>query len=195
MVKIFVLLFFIVTYVLLCYIVKYSQVKFRNEVFIVENLKTNAMRILDKAGIAYNTYTYDHSDGLIDGISVAQKMGQHVQQVYKTLVTQGASREYYVFVIPVAKELDLKAAARSVGTKSIEMIKVSDINKVTGYIRGGCSPIGMKKQYKTVIDSSSRLLNTMIISAGRIGHQIELSPNDLMKLINGSIESISYEKN
>ena len=160
----------------------------------MDNLKTNAMRILDKAGIAYNTYRYDHSDGLIDGISVAEKMGQNVERVYKTLVTQGASREYYVFIIPVAKELDLKAAARSVGTKSIEMIKVSDINKVTGYIRGGCSPIGMKKQYKTVIDSSCRELNTMIISAGKIGHQIELSPNDLIKLINGSMESITMNK-
>ena len=158
---------------------------------MLDNLKTNAMRILDKSGITYDTYTYDHSDGLIDGISVAEKMGQKPEQVYKTLVTQGASRQYYVFVIPVAKELDLKAAAKSVGNKSIEMIKVSDINKITGYIRGGCSPIGMKKQYKTVIDSSCKSLNTIIISAGKVGHQIELSPMDLIKLINGSIESIT----
>ena len=161
----------------------------------MDNLKTNAMRILDKAGIKYNTYTYDHSDGLIDGVSVAEKMGQQPEQVYKTLVTQGASREYYVFVIPVDKDLNLKAAAKSVGNKSIEMIKVSDINKVTGYIRGGCSPIGMKKQYKTVIDGSCTSLNTIIISAGKIGHQIELSPKDLIKLINGSIESITFDKN
>jgi Cys-tRNA(Pro)/Cys-tRNA(Cys) deacylase len=161
----------------------------------LDNSKTNAMRILDKAGIKYNTYTYDHSDGLIDGVSVAEKMGQAPEQVYKTLVTQGASREYYVFVIPVSKDLDLKAAAKSVGNKSIEMIKVSDINKVTGYIRGGCSPIGMKKQYKTVIDGSCTSLNTMIISAGKIGHQIELSPKDLMKLINCGIESITFDKN
>jgi Cys-tRNA(Pro)/Cys-tRNA(Cys) deacylase len=161
----------------------------------LDNLKTNAMRILDKAGIKYNTYSYDHSDGLIDGVSVAKKMGQPPEQVYKTLVTQGASREYYVFVIPVSKDLDLKAAAKSVGNKSIEMIKVSDINKVTGYIRGGCSPIGMKKQYKTVIDGSCTSLNTMIISAGKIGHQIELSPKDLMKLINCGIESITFDKN
>ena len=155
------------------------------------NLKTNVMRILDKAGIQYNTYTYDHSDGLIDGISVAEKMGQAVQQVYKTLVTRGTSREYYVFVIPVADELDLKSAARSVSEKAVEMIKVTDINKVTGYIRGGCSPIGMKKEYKTVLDSSCSELDTFIVSAGKIGHQIELAPNDLIQLIHCKTASIT----
>lgn len=160
----------------------------------MKNSKTNAMRILDKAGISYNTYTYDHSDGLIDGISVAEKMGQSVNCVYKTLVTQAASREYYVFVVPVADELDLKAAARAVGEKAIEMIKVTDINKVTGYIRGGCSPIGMKKEYKTVVDSSCRTLNTLIVSGGKIGHQIELSPNDLIKLIHCTTDSITVKK-
>lgn len=161
----------------------------------MEFLKTNAMRILDKAGISYNTYTYDHSDGLIDGISVAEKMGQPVEQVYKTLVTQGTSREYYIFVIPVADELDLKAAARTVSEKAVEMIKVTDINKVTGYIRGGCSPIGMKKEYKTVLDSSCKVLDTLIVSAGKIGHQIELSPNDLIRLIHCRTESITVQKN
>lgn len=156
--------------------------------------KTNAMRILDKAGIRYNTYTYDHSDGQIDGISVANKIGQPVEKVYKTLVAQGASREYYVFVIPVAGELDLKAAARTVGEKSVEMIKVADINKVTGYIRGGCSPIGMKKEYKTVLDSSSNGLDTIIVSAGKLGHQIEMSPGDLVGLIHCRQESISISK-
>ena len=149
------------------------------------------MRILDKAGIQYNTYTYDHSDGLIDGISVAEKMGQAVQQVYKTLVTRGTSREYYVFVIPVADELDLKSAARSVSEKAVEMIKVTDINKVAGYIRGGCSPIGMKKEYKTVLDSSCSELDTFIVSAGKIGHQIELAPNDLIQLIHCKTASIT----
>lgn len=157
----------------------------------MDNLKTNAMRILDKAGISYNTHTYDHSDGLIDGVSVAEKMGQPVEQVYKTLVTRGASREHYVFVIPVADELDLKAAARSVGEKAVEMIKVADINKITGYIRGGCSPIGMKKEYKTVLDSSCKVLDAFIISAGKIGHQIELAPKDLIKLIHCKIESVT----
>jgi len=152
------------------------------------------MRILDKANIKYNTYTYDHSDGLIDGVTVATKMGIPVESVYKTLVTQGTSREYYVFVIPVAEELDLKASARAVGEKSVEMIKVADINKVTGYIRGGCSPIGMKKEYKTVLDSSCENLDRMIVSAGKIGHQIELAPADLIKLINGKIDSIAVKR-
>lgn len=154
------------------------------------NFKTNAMRILDKEKIPYNTYTYDHSDGLIDGISVANKLGQPLDKVFKTLVTIGAARQYYVFVIPVSDELDIKAAARAVGEKSIEMIKVSDINKVTGYIRGGCSPIGMKKDYATVIHSSCKNIDKVIISAGKLGHQIEISPADLIKLINAKVENI-----
>ena len=155
------------------------------------NFKTNAMRILDKEGITYNTYTYDHSDGLIDGISVASKMGQPLERVYKTLVTQGASKDYFVFVLPVASELNLKAAARAVGEKSIEMIKVADINRITGYIRGGCSPVGMKKLFQTLLDSSSENIETIIVSAGKIGHQIELSPNDLIGLIKCKVESIT----
>lgn len=161
----------------------------------MENIKTNAMRILDKAGVSYKTYHYDHSDGLIDGISVAEKMEQPVEQVYKTLVTKGTSREYYVFVIPVAEELNLKSAAKAVGEKAVEMIKVADINKITGYIRGGCSPIGMKKQFKTVLDSSCELLDTFVISAGKIGHQIEMAPRDLAKLIQASVESIVMHRN
>jgi len=153
-------------------------------------IKTNAMRILDKSGIKYNTYEYDHSDGLIDGISVAEKMNQPVENVFKTLVTKGASKEYYVYVIPVAAELDLKTAAKVVGEKSIEMIKVADINKVTGYIRGGCSPIGMKKDFKTVLDNSYQKVDKIIISAGKIGHQIELSPIDLIDLIKCSTADI-----
>jgi Cys-tRNA(Pro)/Cys-tRNA(Cys) deacylase len=160
----------------------------------LEKVKTNAMRILDRAQINYNSYSYDHSDGLIDGVSVANKMGQPVERVFKTLVTQGTSREYYVFVIPVAQELDLKAAARSVGEKAVEMIKVADINKITGYIRGGCSPIGMKKEYKTVLDSSCEALDTIIVSAGKIGYQIELAPSDLIKLIHCKTESIAIQR-
>lgn len=155
--------------------------------------KTNPMRILDKAGIQYNTYTYDHDDNLIDGISVAKKIGKPVEWVYKTLVTQGVSKEYYIFVIPVAAELDLKAAARTVNEKHVEMIKVADINKVTGYVRGGCSPIGMKKEYQTVVDESCILLDSIIVSAGKIGHQIELAPEDLIKLIHGKIENIIHQ--
>lgn len=154
------------------------------------NFKTNTMRILEKAGINYNTYEYDNKDGKIDGISVAGKLGQPVEQVYKTLVTQGNSREYYVFIIPVAKELDLKAAARAVNEKSVAMIKVADINKITGYIRGGCSPIGMKKKYKTVLDSSCYDQEKIIVSAGKIGHQIELEPKDLISVVECTVEKI-----
>ena len=161
----------------------------------MDNTKTNVMRILDKAGISYNTLTYDHSDGLIDGISVAGKMGIPVEQVFKTLVTQGHSRNFFVFIIPVAQELDLKAAAKTVGEKSVEMIKVADINKVTGYIRGGCSPIGMKKDFTTVLDSSCEILDTIIISAGKIGHQIELAPEDLVKLIHCKVDAITVQHN
>ncbi|MBR5156513.1 MAG: Cys-tRNA(Pro) deacylase [Clostridia bacterium] len=155
------------------------------------NFKTNAMRIIEKEKIPYNSYTYDAGDGAIDGVSVAHKMGQDEKKVYKTLVTKGTGRDYYVFVIPVAKELDLKACARSVGEKSVEMIKVSDINKVTGYIRGGCSPIGMKKEYKTVIDSSCLELETMIFSGGKIGFQVEMSPDALINLIKADTADIT----
>lgn len=157
----------------------------------MSNIKTNVMRILDKAGIHYNTYTYDHEDGVIDGVSVAQKIGQPVERVYKTLVTQGASKNFYVFVIPVASELDLKAAAKVVSEKSIEMIKVADINKITGYIRGGCSPIGMKKDFHTVIDDSCEGIETIIFSAGKRGIQIELSPNKLIDLISCKTANIT----
>lgn len=165
--------------------------KSRNEGKILSNLKTNVMRILDKSGILYKTYSYDTGDGLVDGISVAEKIGKPIKNVYKTLVTQGISREYYVFVIPVAGELNLKTAARTVNEKAIEMIKVTDINKVTGYIRGGCSPIGMKKEYKTVLDISCEILDTIIVSAGKIGHQIELSPKDLIRLTNSRTDHIT----
>ena len=155
--------------------------------------KTNAMRMLDRAKIAYNTYSYDHSDGKIDGVSVAAKLGQDVQRVYKTLVTHGASGAYYVFVIPVAKELDLKKAAKSVGEKSVEMLHVSDINKVTGYIRGGCSPVGMKKLYVTVFDRSVEALPTVIVSGGRIGSQIEAAPGDLLPLVRAKTADLLME--
>lgn len=154
-------------------------------------LKTNVMRILDSANMNYNFYTYESKDGAIDGVSVANKIGQLVEQVYKTLVTRGASKNFFVFVIPVAKELNLKAAAKAVGEKSVEMIRVDEINKVTGYIRGGCSPIGMKKEYKTVIDSSCENIKTMIFSAGKIGYQVEMAPKDLINFIKAEIGSIS----
>ena len=153
--------------------------------------KTNVMRVLDKAGLAYRHYTYDASDGHIDGEAVAKKLGQDPDQVFKTLVTQGASAGYFVFVIPVREELDLKAAARAVGEKSVSMLHVADLLKVTGYIRGGCSPIGMKKQYPTVIDETCQLFDTIISSGGRIGPQVEMNPEELTALIGASFADIT----
>ena len=156
-------------------------------------VKTNAMRLLDAAGISYTSHTYDASDGSIDGVSVAHKLGEEPERVFKTLVTVGASRNYYVFVLPVENELDLKKAARTVKGKSIEMIPVKDINKVTGYIRGGCSPIGMKKQYPTVVDETAILFDTIIFSGGKIGFQIEMAPDDLFALIGAQACDITVD--
>ncbi len=153
--------------------------------------KTNVMRILESAKINYNMYTYDSKGGAIDGVSVAEKIGQPVERVYKTLVTRGNSKNYFVFVIPVSKELNLKSAAKAVGEKSIEMIRVDEINKVTGYIRGGCSPIGMKKEFKTVIDSTCLDLDTIIFSGGKIGFQVEVNPKELVDFINAHVEHIT----
>ncbi|MBP3448107.1 MAG: Cys-tRNA(Pro) deacylase [Clostridia bacterium] len=155
--------------------------------------KTNAMRILDKNKIAYSVLTYDAKDGVIDGVSVAGKIGQKPEIVYKTLVTQGKSKDYFVFVIPVEKELNLKAAAKAVGEKSVEMIAVKDINKITGYIRGGCSPVGMKKQFQTVIDYSAEGLDCFFVSGGKIGIQLGLSPKLLADLIGASFSEIAVE--
>ncbi|MDD3429109.1 MAG: Cys-tRNA(Pro) deacylase [Oscillospiraceae bacterium] len=155
--------------------------------------KTNVMRILDKAKITYQAHFYNHQDGAIDGVSVAKKLGQPLQQVFKTLVTKGADKNYYVFVIPVEKELDLKAAARAAGTKSIEMIPVAEINKVTGYIRGGCSPIGMKKQFGTIIDIAAQTQTAICVSGGKIGTQVELAPEALMNLINGKMACVTVQ--
>ena len=152
--------------------------------------KTNVMRVLDRAKIDYQDYSYE-SDGIhVDGLTVAEKMGQPLEQVYKTLVTVGKSGGHFVFVIPVAAELDLKKAAKAVGEKSVQMIHVKEINKLTGYIRGGCSPIGMKKQFPTVISQSARDRKTIIVSGGKIGKQVELAPDDLVKLIRGSYGDI-----
>lgn len=159
----------------------------------MSEFKTNVMRILDKAKITYKAHTYDHSDGAIDGAAVAEKMGQNPEQVFKTLVTKGAGRDYYVFVVPVLKELDLKKAAKSVGEKHVEMIHVKDINKVTGYIRGGCSPIGMKKQFTTVFDKSAENIETIIVSAGKIGYQIELAPRDLIEIVGAKTDEITAD--
>ena len=147
--------------------------------------KTNAMRILDSNKITYEATTYNSNDGKIDGISVAKKIGIDQQFVFKTLVAQGTSKELYVFVIPVAEELDLKKAAKVSNEKKVEMIAVKDIMKYTGYIRGGCSPIGLKHDYKIFVHESAKDLNFIVVSAGKIGYQIKLNPNDLISVVNG----------
>ncbi|WP_026568132.1 Cys-tRNA(Pro) deacylase [Bacillus sp. UNC41MFS5] len=152
--------------------------------------KTNAMRILDAKKVSYEMLTYDNKDGKIDGVSVAEKIGRDPKEVYKTLVAQGASKNAYVFVIPVAEELDLKKAAKAAGEKNVEMLPVKDIQKWTGYIRGGCSPIGMKKEYKTIIDEHANELDTIIVSAGKIGVQIVLAPAQLQEVTKADIVPI-----
>lgn len=153
-------------------------------------LKTNAMRILDTQKVQYEILTYDANDGKIDGVAVAGKIGKDPAQVYKTLVAVGASKNLYVFIIPVEAELDLKKAAREAGEKNVEMLPVKDIQKFTGYIRGGCSPIGMKKNYPTFLDVSAQSLETMIVSAGKIGFQVELAPEELLKAATGKYTPI-----
>ena len=155
--------------------------------------KTNAMRILEREKIPYTAHEYEHGDGAIDGVRVAQKMGEDPACVYKTLVTRGASGNYFVFVVPVADELDLKKAARSVGEKSVAMIHVAEINKITGYIRGGCSPVGMKKQYVTVMDESILSHEKVYVSGGRIGTQVCLAPADLVRAARATTAPIRFE--
>ena len=144
--------------------------------------KTNAMRILDSKGINYNIIEYEVEDGKIDGVSVTKKIHKEFKEVYKTLVTKG-SAEIYVFIIPVQEHLDLKKAAKLALEKKLEFININDILKTTGYIRGGCSPVGMKKEFKTFIQEDSLSLKNIIVSGGKIGLQIELGPLDLKKVI------------
>lgn len=151
----------------------------------VKIAKTNAMRILDQKNIPYEVMTYEAKDGAIDGVSVAKKIGYPIEMVYKTLVTQSSSKNFFVFVIPVDKELDLKKAAKSVGEKRVEMIAVKDITKYTGYVRGGCSPVGMKKIYVTTFHEDAQNLEQIIVSGGKIGLQIKLAPSDLVSICSG----------
>ena len=155
--------------------------------------KTNAMRLVEQAGISYTPHTYPHGKDAVDGITVASLIGRDPAQVFKTLVTKGSSGNYAVFVIPVTGELDLKKAARAAGEKSVAMIPVADINKVTGYVRGGCSPVGLKKPYPIYLDETAILQETIIVSAGKIGQQIELAPDDLLQLVNGSMEALTKD--
>lgn len=152
--------------------------------------KTNAMRILEVMNIQYDYMSYESEDGKIDGISVAHKTGQNPETVFKTLVSIGHSKELYVFCIPVEYELDLKKAAIVTNEKKIELLPLKDLTKNTGYIRGGCSPIGMKKQYKTFIDESALLNEKILVSAGCIGVQIILKPDDLVKATGSSYEDL-----
>lgn len=151
--------------------------------------KTNAIRIVERNKIDYELITYPCKEA-IDGVTVAEKLGVDVSIVYKTLVTQGKSKNYFVFVVPAAEELDLKKAAAAVGEKSVEMIPVKDINKVTGYIRGGCSPVGMKKNYVTTFDVSAENLEKIFVSAGKLGFQMKVSPKDLCLVTNGQFKDI-----
>ncbi len=152
--------------------------------------KTNAMRILDSMGIEYDYIAYECEDGRIDGVSVAQKTGQNPETVFKTLVSIGHSRELYVFCIPVEYELDLKKAAKASNEKNIELLPLKELTKNTGYIRGGCSPIGMKKHYKTFIDETASLNDKILVSAGCIGVQLVINPDDLLKASEASYEDL-----
>ena len=143
--------------------------------------KTNVMRVLDGKKISYESHAYE-PDATMTGEEIASILGEDPDKVFKTLVTQGKTGAYYVFVVPVKEELDLKKAAKASGEKSIEMIKQKDLLPLTGYVHGGCSPIGMKKRFKTIIHETAAQIETIFVSAGKVGFQIELSPADLIEV-------------
>lgn len=153
--------------------------------------KTNAVRLLDQKKIAYNLMEYTIEDNRIDGVTVAQKVGHPATHVFKTLVTTAGAGKFFVFVIPVAEELNLKACAKAAGEKKIEMLHVKDLLATTGYIRGGCSPVGMKKLFPTFIDESAKNLEYILVSAGKIGMQIQLSPSDLINVTQGKFANLT----
>ena len=159
-----------------------------------KQIKTNAMRILDKKKIEYKVNYYE-CDEFIDGIHIADKLSQSYDMSFKTLVAVGKSKENYVFCLPVDKEVDLKKAAKSVGEKSVELLHVKDIKNVTGYIRGGCTPIGMKKQFKTVLHESILDFDEIIISGGALGIQLMLSPKALIDCISAETHDIIFKEN
>ena len=152
--------------------------------------KTNVMRVLEQKSVPYTAHTYDPDAGL-DGVSVARQLGRDPETVFKTLVARGASGGLYVFDIPVEASLDLKKAAKAVGEKSIAMIHQKELLPLTGYVHGGCSPVGMKKQYPTVFDETAELIDTIMVSAGKIGFQVELEPAALMALVGASTADLS----
>ena len=149
---------------------------------MAKELKTNVMRILEQAGVAYRPHEYAHGKDAVDGVTVAAMLGQDPAAVFKTLVARGKSGGIYVFSIPVAAELDLKKAAKAVGEKSVELVHVRELLGLTGYVRGGCSPVGMKKAYPTVFHESAAVQPSIMVSAGKIGFQIEAAPGDLLAL-------------
>lgn len=151
--------------------------------------KTNVMRILEQKKIKYNSYSYVSTQA-ISGMEVATALNQDPNCVFKTLVTVGTSRNNYVFLVPVNKELNLKKAAKSVNEKKVEMIKSKELLPLTGYIHGGCSPIGMKKQFKTVVNSTAQNFEKIIFSAGKIGYQVEMSLENLQKVINFTLADV-----
>ncbi len=154
--------------------------------------KTNVMRLLDQAKIPYRHYFYE-SDGAVSGMEVAALLEQDPNQVFKTLVTVGKSGEYYVFVIPVNTELNLKKAAKAVNDKAVDMVKSKELLPLTGYVHGGCSPIGMKKLFTTVLHETALLYDTIIFSAGKIGAQVELAPEDLKQIVPFTYEDVTNE--
>ncbi|MED3661272.1 Cys-tRNA(Pro) deacylase [Ureibacillus sp. FSL K6-8385] len=152
--------------------------------------KTNAIRLLEQRNMPFQAIAYE-TEGAIDGVSVAKKIGHPADHVYKTLVTTAGAGKTYVFVIPVEKELDLKAAARAAGEKKVEMLPLKDLFAATGYVRGGCSPVGMKKQFPTFIDESAKDLDYIIVSGGKIGIQIRLAPADLAEAANAEFAPVA----
>ena len=156
--------------------------------------KTNVMRLLEQKKISYTPHEYPHGSEAVDGLTVAKLCGFDPECVFKTLVARGTSKNVYVFVIPVSSELDLKKAAKAAGEKSVEMVKVSEINALTGYIRGGCSPVGMKKRYPTFINESAKAKSTVYVSAGKIGSQVELEPLALAEICGAQFSELVKDK-
>ncbi|GAB0169110.1 Cys-tRNA(Pro) deacylase [Lysinibacillus sp. CTST325] len=156
-----------------------------------KHAKTNAIRLLEQQKIQFEVIEYETGDGQVDGISVAEKIGHPVSRVFKTLVAKASAQKLFVFVIPVADELDLKAAAKVVGEKKIDMLPVKELLGYTGYVRGGCSPVGMKKLYPTVIDASAQEQGSIIVSAGKIGMQIHIQLDDLVAVTKAKLAPIT----
>lgn len=156
--------------------------------------KTNVMRVLEQKKIPYVPHTYPFGESAPDGVTVARSLGQRPETVFKTLVTKGASGAYYVFDIPVEKTLDLKKAAKAVGEKSVAMLAAKDLLPLTGYVHGGCSPVGMKKQFPTVFHESCLTEETICVSAGKVGFQVELKPQELIALVRASTADVTVEE-